>query len=528
MPELPPATRAQPSRYLSRRASVTVFLAIFVLYGASVVGGMNTGDLVNFGLTRALVERHTIYLDGFDIAPPDQDHQLRHPYTDYIDYAVSWNGRMVADREPGLSVLAVPFFVLGQGLDGVTTLPYGDPARGATAESKLQMWSYLSVVFLVALGFVLLLHLCARLHAPRTACLLTVVVTAGGTLMWKYSTSFSRHPVVGVCLAVAALAIFLYYRTTPRTGQYLTLAGLALGVASLTDYLAWIPSCLVFVMLLTLERRLTTGAMFLAGYMPWLSVALAYNYAAFGTLLTSPHAHEGYFRYMRVVENNFKTPLSWGLWLNLFSSGPIPAEAISWALDNREVNYQIKAYEATVRTYKGLIIQSPVLVFAAWGWVMYGKRVGLRARQIYYPLGMVLCLLIPMSLLTQFWAPHIYDTRHLVAIVPLSMLGLTFGWSITRHILARVALSATIVVSLFFGLESLVSNFGPNFAIEPRYSMAQLVAQLLAERDLAGAVLNVFPNLYNVHLLFIVGSVLYVVAVDPLLRFVERLDCAER
>ena len=74
MPWLSPASRASASRRISRRMSAAIFLGIFLLYGSSLVGGMHTGDLVNYGLTRALVERQTIYLDIFDVTLPPRAH----------------------------------------------------------------------------------------------------------------------------------------------------------------------------------------------------------------------------------------------------------------------------------------------------------------------------------------------------------------------------------------------------------------------------------------------------------------------
>jgi hypothetical protein len=509
------------SRHVDR-VYLWIFLAIFMAYGMALVGGMNSADTANYGLTKALAERRTIYLDVFDIGAFDEHTYRFNPYTYNTDYAISPGGRVLADREPGLSFIGLPFYIVGKTLQPFTNLPYGGVNRPISDESKLQIWTYLSVVFIVASGLVMVFYFSSVLAQSRAIALCTTIAIGFGSLCWKYSTSFSRHPVVAMLLVLAIVLLLLHYRRQEPGYRYMWLAGLLMGLAATMDYLTWLTAFVVFVTIAVTLRTIKAPAWFLIGFVPLLLSAFVYNYLAFGQILTSPHAHEGYFLYMRDLENNFKTPLHWGIWLNLFSFGPIPPDAIGWALENETVRDQIGADWAMIWTYKGIIIQSPILIFAIRGWIRCYRRYSRQDRPLVVLVGLVVaCMFLPMSAFTQFWSPNTYDGRHLVAMTPLILFGLTF---LDADTVRRPAFAVLLGISIFFGFESMATNFAPNLSGEHRYSMAQLFMPLLTLEGLIYGVTQVLPSLYNAHLLLGAGIILYFLTVEPLLKWVQPLE----
>jgi len=472
---------------------------------------MNSGDQVNYALTKAIVEEKTIFLDDYRV------------FTYNTDYALSPAGKILADREPGISLMAIPFYYLGKLMLPVTNLPYGGYHPSINRESSLQMWSYSSIIFFVAYCFVLLFYFLLRLGISKKWGLLTIIFIAFGTLMWKYSSSFSRHPVVAMCLTLSIVLILLFFKKGSRNDFFILLSGLFFGLASFTDYIAWISAFLVWIGLTLKEKRIKSSLFFLTGFLPFLFFAFIYNYFAFGKIITSPHNYEGYFTYMREFKNNFKTPFIWGFWLNLFSFKPIPAQAISWVLKHPSIARQIGAKWATVWIYKGIFIQSPILFAGVWGWFkFYQKKNKVMKWAVCFLSLVILSFLIPTSLSTQFWSPNIYDSRHLVAIVPIILLGIIgFDRQKKSTPYRNILLTIAFLVSFFSAFKSAISGFGPNLSGEHRYSF-KIFFDLISQHRIHEAFNNLFPNMVNFHLLLLWGIIFYFSFVWPSLRFLER------
>src|SRR5437868_7133786 len=137
--ELPnTVTESNLTRYPSI-SDTPIFLAIFtmvgVLYFASTVGVMNSIDGPQYALTRAIVDRHTLRLEGYDWVDPD--HALV-------------NGIKYTKRNPGVSFLAIPFYVYSKALASHLFPPYyGEQMPGVDADSPLEAMTY-GLVSLVA------------------------------------------------------------------------------------------------------------------------------------------------------------------------------------------------------------------------------------------------------------------------------------------------------------------------------------------------------------------------------------------
>lgn len=487
-------------------ATLLVFFVPYLLYSLSLVGGMSSGDLTNYALTKALVDQKTYQLDS---------------YRDLIrgDYALSPDGKIVADREPGISYLAIPFYLLGKILRPVTYPPYGGLHSAVNEESRIQLWTYQSVIFVTCLGYAVFFHLAGRITSSRSSRWLTLITIAFGTLMWKYGASFSRHPFVAVSFLVTATSFIVgQQKKDPR---YLLLCGISLGLAAITDYATW-PAILLAVLVLLLPQSSRAKLRHLGlGLAPFLLAAFVYNTVVFHHPISSPHSHEASFEYMKTFLNNFRTPLHWGIFLQLFSCRPIPRQAIPWVLQNEFISQQISAYWAMTWTYKGIFVQTPPLFLAIYGWFKLTRHKKGGRKATLFPLALFLGILIPMSLLTQFWGPNHYDTRHLLAIVPLLLIGLLGLKDWFTKPLTRVLVITTTYLAILFSWQSTLTNHGPNFSGDRRYSIARII---LAPEPWTTKLLNCFPNLPNLLLIACFSLILYLLAVKPLLDYLAKHD----
>src|SRR5450756_2095910 len=101
-----------------------LFIFITTCYFASTVGIMNSGDGPEYALTQAIVEEHTTEIDDF----------IRWSWPDYALV----NGHMYTKRPPGLSFLAIPFYVIAKTLIPISNYPYTNQDIGLNEESQVE------------------------------------------------------------------------------------------------------------------------------------------------------------------------------------------------------------------------------------------------------------------------------------------------------------------------------------------------------------------------------------------------------
>jgi hypothetical protein len=327
-----------------------VYLTTFLLIGSTLVGVMNSGDGTQFALTKSLAEDQTIFIDKY------------RRYTFNTDFAIGRNGHIVSDREPGQSVVAVPFYYLGRALSPLLTRPYDTTRPDVPDSSKLEAFTYLAVTVIVALGLARAYDLMRDLGVSVGSASTTCLLIAFGTLMWKYSSSFVRQPAVGIFLLLMVLHLLRYRR---RRGENDLLAfGVLAGLGISFDLMTAVPVAIVGIYLVAAERPPLRGLLRLAGAsVPFLVLLLVYNYAAFGEFLTTPHFHEARFDYLKDLGLSFKTRLLDGLRLNLVSFGAVPEKVLRWTESNQRIFDEQGVYWAIRNQYRGILVQSPFLFF---------------------------------------------------------------------------------------------------------------------------------------------------------------------
>jgi hypothetical protein len=237
-------------------AAVAVFL---VLATHTRVGGWN--DASRLAMVEAIVERGHLWIDG--------THMSR-----FTGDIVRIDGRFYSDKPPALAFAAVPVYAL-------------QVALGSTFRKNLPetyYWTTLLTVGLTTLLGLVFLERFLRRFVPDARWRAATVLGLGlGTLNTAYSVTFSNHPPS----ATALLAGFLLAWRWRRSGGPLVvaaLAGLAIGVAALTDHAAvlYAPAILAYLVWPRTRRHAAAGLAFAVAVALLLAAYAAYAIALSG------------------------------------------------------------------------------------------------------------------------------------------------------------------------------------------------------------------------------------------------------
>lgn len=397
-PELCPGSSA--SHWKS--ASLLFFLIFFSFAYFYEGGGWNQNS--RFDLLRAILERHTLRIDGYHDNTQDKAHFRGHYYS---------------DKAPGLVFAALPVAYGASTVMRVLGIP-PQSARGAFAISYLVTVN--TVALPTALAAVCLFFLGLRFGASSTASGFGTLAMALGTPIWAYACLFWAHAFVGACLVIAfAAALQLPEQMTAKQDFLWALAvGLAAGWATVTEYpAAPISALLAAFALAQVWRRgpqvrwrvvagVTLGAIFC------VAVLLGYLYAAFGSIRPS---------YSYYDPNSFTFMQHRG-YLGLTYPHPDRLLKLLFGCS------------------RGLFFASPIAVAAPFGlWKLARQRT-------YFPAALVAGSIAAYYFLFNssfYWwkAGRSFGPRYTGASLPLLCCGLAVLWQRTtptwRRILAAVA-----------------------------------------------------------------------------------------
>ncbi|MBV9625487.1 MAG: hypothetical protein JOZ14_16085 [Acidobacteria bacterium] len=181
-------------------------------------GGWNQDS--RFGLTRALVEQHTVKIDSFQSNTGDK---------------AFFEGHFYCDKAPGLSLLAAPVWALVR--LGVRTI-HGDPASPGVIRLGLYAVGITTVALPTALALASLLAFSVEMGASPTGAVFGAVALGLATPLWCYATLFWGHATAGALLVFAfRLAKALDKPGLPTRALIMGLGvGLAAGWATLVEY----------------------------------------------------------------------------------------------------------------------------------------------------------------------------------------------------------------------------------------------------------------------------------------------------
>ncbi|MBI3379534.1 hypothetical protein HY029_02125 [Candidatus Gottesmanbacteria bacterium] len=467
---------------------------------------MNSSDGTQYALTKALVEEKTIFIDKF----------LQWTYfTDYANY----NHHFLSDRQLGQSIFGIPFYFIGKILLPLTNDPYNGLHPGINPDSKIQVLTILSSA-VIGSGSVVIYYLfiVLKLKASKYIALLSSLIFGLGTLHWKYSSVYYRQPLsIFFLLGTLYLLINNHKNSINRYLSFLT--GLFIGLVIFIDSSLIVTLPILFLYYLNTQMRFTNFRQRiiqgLIGIMLPVSINSIYTYFAFGQLFTNPYFFEvnTKFHFMKNLYTAFQTPLLPSLLVNLFSNNyPIPPSTIApFIWENENLRNALSAYWATVHPYRGIFSQTPALFLAFIGLIIISIK---RLKLFILLITTSLSIIIIQSKYSMFYSANNYDTRFFLPAVPFLILGLTSWWNFILLMKNKNIKTAIILLTIFLSLMSIyngwysnLTNYAPNVTGEHRFSFEQLRQPVFSSENIKENLwllfLNTFPNIYNIHLLFI-------------------------
>ncbi len=340
------------------------------------------------GLTRAIVERREFALGDMSGATGDR---------------ALVRGRWYSDKSPIPSLVAAPAYALVRGIHIVLHRPapyFASTARGGLTSVHIRVnRSFRQLLFactfmvgavpFALLGWCLLGFLLRR-HPPATA-LIAATLTMFGTPLFPYATSFYGH-------LIAACALFgaVYLTDEAVTNRRLAAAGLALGLASATEFITLLPAITIGLWIAMRDRGVRARRLSIMVTFALLPLALVagYNTACFGapwltgySFVTNPVFVAGHSHGLMGIS----LPRPRALWDSLFGGS------------------------------RGLVLLCPVTAFGIWGAASSARRSDPSTRSLGAAFAV---LLIANAGYYMWWGGAATGPRHVVPALAALAIGI--------------------------------------------------------------------------------------------------------
>ena len=237
---------------VDRRIAAGLFALAWITF-AWFFGGAGWNQDAHFDLTRAIVERHTLYIDGYDVNTGDVSRGV--------------GGHVYINKTPGVSFLAVIPYAIVFGVERVSRLPV----------DRLEYANEWIVTALTCglcgalIGPVLFLYGRRKLGASAGVSLSVAYTILFGTIVFAYATMLFAHVPAALFLLIAVTT----YEERPL------IAGAAAGLAVTCFYVCAVPAAI----LLIASRK--NALRFIAGAAPFALLLGAYQWACFGSPFTT-------------------------------------------------------------------------------------------------------------------------------------------------------------------------------------------------------------------------------------------------
>jgi hypothetical protein len=339
------------------------------------------------------------------------------PYT--MDKAF-FDGHYYADKQPGVSLLAVPVVIatrIALESGGVKL----DPTDTYALITLVRTAAVATVSLPAALAVALLFLMALRLGVSQAAATFASGALAMGTPFFGWSTTMFAHSLSGAIL-LGAMALIVLARPSARIAP---LIGLLLGYLLVVDITAAPAGALVGVFfLIQSARRGRDLAGLIVGGLIGLAPLLIYNQVTFGSPFRLGYSQVQGFEGMKqgFFGITFPQPMVLG--------------------------------ELLFGHFRGLLPLAPVLLMVPIGLAAMAKHAPTRGLAIVI-LGTILCFLLINASYFYWDGGASTGPRHLVAALPLACLALAFAWppgwpaKLVALLLLGVSLSISMVVASF-------------------------------------------------------------------------------
>jgi hypothetical protein len=415
------------------RRTALIFVLLLACYAYVLPRWADWNQNSRLNLVVALVDDGTVKIDRY--------------VANTGDYAL-YNGHAYTDKPPGLSFLALPFYLvlspmldlppvaarlqaIGGGAAFAETLREDGTGLGA-AKIRFALTQYALTLIVVAtasaaLGTLFYLAL-VRLGCTPGVAALGALAFGLGTSAAPYAGNFYSHQAVAALLFAAFFVAWPYpTRQEAREGTQETrganypaalLCGLLLGWAVISEYPAVLPGAVIGLYALYRRGLRWIGPLVVGGALPLL-LLVVYDLIAFGTPLPIGYAHSA-------------------LWQDQHTTGFMsithPQLDALWGL--------------TFSAFRGLFFRAPWLLLAVPGFILWWRNGRLRA-EWWTLLLATLTLLLFYGSSAMWWGGFAAGPRYIVPLIPF--LALPAAWMLNRlwvRLPLRVGALALITLSL--------------------------------------------------------------------------------
>jgi hypothetical protein len=261
-----------PARWHALLIAAT--LLVSYSYFPDFLGGWNQNS--RFGLTRAIVERHRLYIDGYDRATEDK---------------ASREGHFYSDKAPGLALSAVPVWEASR---LALRVAHKDPSGPRPLLAEGHVVTVVCVALPGAVAAALLFLMALELGASVSGAGFAAVTFGLTTPFWCYATLFWGHvPSAAYLFFAFAAALSLREFVSPRRDLLLGISvGLAAGWAVVTEFTAAPPAAILVLLALAYAwpsgrtRLFRLATCVAVSALPCVLALMVYNALAFGSLFT--------------------------------------------------------------------------------------------------------------------------------------------------------------------------------------------------------------------------------------------------
>ena len=373
-----------------RRSAWVLGLALFASYAYFYqAGGWNQNS--RFAMIRAILERHTLQIDAYQLHTGDR---------------ALWQGHYYSDKAPGAALLALGPVAAARVVSRIAGVdPEGFPGIAWTSYVAGVVTSGIFTV----LAALMIWWLALRWGFSRGAALFGATAYGVATPAWCYATLFMGHGLTAGCLMCGfAAAVALEDDDAARQKKLGWAVGLGTGWAVVTEFPALIPAVLIVgLALLTMRDRWPARlpaviGRVVAGGAIAAAVLLAYNALAFGSPFHLGYASEEGFEQMRQGMFGITYP--------------------TWP----------RLYQILFGSYRGLLPIAPLVALMPVGLIVIARTPQRRRAVIVAAASGVFYILLNASYF--YWeGGWAYGPRQMMAGLPFLALGLAPLWDEWRR-----------------------------------------------------------------------------------------------
>ena len=388
-------------RLASRVRVATVMSAALVVSYAYFyqAGGWNQNS--RFALVRAILERHTLQIDAYQLHTGDK---------------ALWRDHYYSDKPPGTSLMVVPPVAAARAIARAVEV---DPESFPGIAWTSYVAAVTSAGLFTALAALLVFVVAVRWGFSTGAALFAATAYGLAGPAWSYATLFMSHGVTAGGLMLAFAGAFLPDRSGASRRWRAFLVGAGCGLAVLSEFQAAIPAGLIAGLTLLDAYRSERSAFWPTAFAlavpasACAAVLFIYNTMAFDSPLHLGYASEEGFEHLRTGFFGITYPQWW------------------------------RVRELLIGEYRGLLPVSPVLIAAPIGLIALARDPGRRVAAIVaFFIGFYYLLL---NALYFYWeGGWSYAPRQVTPALPFMALGLLPLWDSGRKVLRGLLMAGWI------------------------------------------------------------------------------------